>query len=144
MKRQAYNFYPQSIVADKIDRDGIEFVYYNQQWFSSFEMLNQMHDSITLQLDTSRPWIKHAEGLLRLKDSLAKPIVWRALELKLPVGASMGLNMQEHYIEIDPETKEQVEKNKEGLHDIGIENTNSATLLSIKLKNTYERLRCVD
>ncbi len=144
MKRQAYNFYPQSMVADKIDRDGIELIYYNQQWFSSFEMLNQMHDSITLQLDTSRPWIKHAEGLLRLKDSLARPIVWRALGLNLPVGASMGLNMQETYTEIDPETEKPVTKNERGLHDIGIEKTGSATLLSIKLKNTYEKLRCAD
>ncbi len=144
MKRQAYNFYPQSTVADKIDRDGIELIYYNQQWFSGVEMLNQMHDSITMQLDLSRPWMKHAEALLRLKDSLARPIVWRALEIRLPVGASMGLNLQETYVEIDPETGEETRKNKTGLHKIDIWKTNSATLLSIKLKTLYEQLRCAN
>ncbi len=144
MKRQAYNFYPQSTVADKIDRDGIELIYYNQQWFSGVEMINQMHDSITMQLDLSRPWIKHAEALLRLKDSLARPIIWRALEICLPVGASMGLNLQETYIEVDPETKNEVKRNEKGLHKIDIWRTNSATLLSIKLKALYEQLRCAN
>lgn len=131
MKRQAYNFIPQSTIADKLNRDGINFIYYNQQWFSTIEMLNQMHDSITMQLDTSRPWIKHAEALLRLRDSLARPIAWRALELKIPVGASFGLNLQEAS-----------KDNPKGLQEINIRRIGSAVLLSIKLKNLYEQLRC--
>jgi len=131
MKRQAYNFIPQSTVADKIHRDGVNYVYYNQQWFSTIEMLNEMHDSITMQLDASRPWIKHAEALLRLRDSLARPIMWRALELRIPVGASFGLNFQEAS-----------KDNPKGLHEINIRRIGSAMLLSIKLKNLYEQLRC--
>jgi len=133
MKRQAYNQIPQSTIADKIHRDGMTYIYYNQQWFSTIEMLNEMHDSITMQLDVNRPWIKHAEALLKLKDSMARPIAWRALELKIPVGISFGLNLQEAS-----------KDNPKGLHEINIRRIDSATLLSVKLKNLYEQLKCED
>lgn len=133
MKRQAYNFIPQSTVADKINRDGISYIYYNQQWSSTVEILNQMHDSITMQLDASKSWVKHAEALLKLRDSLARPIAWRALELKIPVSASFGLNLQKAS-----------KDNPKGLHEINVRKIDSALLLSVKLKNLYEQLKCED
>ena len=99
--REAYAHLPQSTTADKINEHGVEFIYYNQQWFKPVELLTQIHDSIVFQIPLSIPWTQHAEIILRIKNSLEKPLHWRGREIPTPCDVSIGLNMcKEDMIEL--------------------------------------------
>ncbi len=91
--REAYAQLPQSTTADKMNEQGIEYIYYNQQWFKPIEILTQIHDSIVFQIPVSVPWIEHARMLLHIKYSLERPLIWHEREIKTPVDLSIGLNM---------------------------------------------------
>ena len=62
--REAYAQFAQSTCADKINTQGVNFAYYNQQTFKSLELLNQVHDEIVFQIPLSLPFIYHAEMIL--------------------------------------------------------------------------------
>jgi uracil-DNA glycosylase family 4 len=91
--REAYAQLPQSTCADKMNEQGIEYVYYNQQWFSPVEILTQIHDSLVFQIPLSVPWHVHAEILLRIKASLETLLLWHEREIKTPVDLAIGFNM---------------------------------------------------
>jgi len=91
--REGFAHLPQSTTADKINEQGIEFIYYNQQWFKSVEMLTQVHDSIVFQIPLSLPWKQHAEILIRIKNSLETPMYWRSTKIKVPADLCIGFNM---------------------------------------------------
>ena len=91
--REAYAQMAQSTCADKINEQGVEFVYYNQQWFEPLEMLTQIHDSVVFQIPLSIPWIDHANMILRIKQSLETPLVWHGREFATPADLQIGLNM---------------------------------------------------
>ncbi len=91
--REAYAQLPQSTTADKMNEQGVEFIYYNQQWFKPLELLTQIHDSIVFQIPLSLPWIEHARMLLRIKQSLEKPLIWHDREIPTPCDLSIGFNM---------------------------------------------------
>jgi uracil-DNA glycosylase family 4 len=91
--REAYAQLPQSTCADKMNEQGIEYVYYNQQWFKPVEILTQIHDSLVFQIPLSIPWSAHADMLLRIKNSLETPLVWHEREIKTPVDLAIGFNM---------------------------------------------------
>jgi len=82
--KEAYSWIPQSTVADKINLDGILFLYNNQQWFHELEILNQIHDSVVFQIPISIGLKKHAEMILRLKRSLNSSITWRLQTFSIP------------------------------------------------------------
>lgn len=91
--REAYAQLPQSTTADKINEHGVEFIYYNQQWFKPIELLTQIHDSVVFQIPLSIPWTEHAEMLLRIKESLEQPLYWHEREIPTPCDLSIGFNM---------------------------------------------------
>ena len=91
--REAYAQLPQSTCADKINEQGIEFIYYNQQWFKPIELLTAIHDSIVFQIPKSVPLIEHARMLLRIKDSLETPLIWHDKEVPTPVDLCIGFNL---------------------------------------------------
>jgi len=91
--KEAYSCIPQGTTGDKINEQGLNFVYYNQQWFKPVELLNQIHDSIGFQVPLSLPWNDHALMLLRIKRSLETPLVWRERKFVVPVDLTMGLDM---------------------------------------------------
>jgi hypothetical protein len=76
-----------------MNEQGIEYVYYNQQWFRSVEILTQIHDSLVFQIPLSIPWTAHADILLRIKSSLETPLVWHEREISTPVDLAIGFNM---------------------------------------------------
>ena len=96
--REAYAHLPQSTCADKINRQGIEFIYYNQDKFGSLELLTQIHDSIVFQIPTAVPWTKHAEMILLIKKSLETPLSWHGREFATPCDVSIGLNMGKKFM----------------------------------------------
>ena len=91
--RQAYAHFAQSTCADKINEQGLEYIYYNQDLFKPIELLAQIHDSIVFQIPLSIPWIDHARMLLKIKNSLETPLQWHGTNINTPVDLSIGLNM---------------------------------------------------
>ena len=91
--RQAYAQLPQSTCADKINEQGIEYIYYNQHLFSQVELLAQVHDSVVFQIPLTLPWKQHAEIVTLIKNSLEAPLEWHGKEIKTPCDVAIGLNM---------------------------------------------------
>ena len=91
--REAYSCIPQGTTGDKINEHGVNFIYYNQQWFWPVELLTQIHDSIGFQVPLNIPWLKHASMILRIKNSLETPLVWKERRFVVPVDLVMGLDM---------------------------------------------------
>ena len=91
--RQAYAHLPQSTTADKINEQGLEFIYYNQHLFKPIELLAQIHDSIVFQVPLSAPWSEHARMITLIKNSLETPLQWQGREIKTPCDLSIGFNM---------------------------------------------------
>lgn len=122
--REGYAQLPQSTVADKINEQGIEFIYYNQDLFRPVELLAQLHDAIVFQIPLCIPWESHAQMLLWIKSSLEHPLYWHETEIKTPADLSMGFCMC-----------------KEMMEEIKSKNIpNNVNLLAEKLKETYETL----
>lgn len=91
--RQAYAHMAQSTCADKINEQGLEFIYYNQNLFSNVELLAQIHDSVTFQIPLAVPWEAQAQILLWIKASLETPLTWHETEIATPVDLTIGINM---------------------------------------------------
>ncbi len=91
--RDAYAHLPQSTTADKINRQGINFIYYNQDDFHPVELLSQIHDSVVFQIPLSIPWKQHADILLKIKRSLETPMYWRDTKINVPADLCIGFNM---------------------------------------------------
>ena len=88
--REMYSFIPQSTVADKINRDGLLFIWNNLR---EVDILNQVHDEIVFQLPLELGWKRHAEILLAIVKSLEKPLRWYNSCFVIPVGLKMGLQL---------------------------------------------------
>jgi DNA polymerase-1 len=91
--REAYAQMAQSTCADKVNEQGIEHIYYNDQWFEPVELLAQIHDSITFQIPLSIPLEEHASMILKIKRSLESPLYWHEREFPTPADLSIGVNM---------------------------------------------------
>jgi uracil-DNA glycosylase family 4 len=123
--RQAYAQMAQSTCADKMNEQGVEFVYYNQQWFEPLELLAQVHDSIVFQIPLSIPWTAHAEMILRIKQSLEQPLTWHGKQFATPADLAIGLNMC-----------------KEEMHELKSKQVpSSPALLAEKLEEIYNGIR---
>jgi len=91
--RQAYAQLPQSTCADKINEQGIEYIYYNQDLFKHVELLAQVHDSVVFQIPLTVPWEEHAKIINLIKTSLETPLEWHGTKIKTPCDVAIGLNM---------------------------------------------------
>lgn len=95
--KEAYSWIPQSTIADKINKDGVRYIYENQQLFKKVELLNQVHDSIVFQIPISAGLNEHLSVLEHLRKSLEKPITWRAQTFSIPADIEMGLNLKDTF-----------------------------------------------
>ena len=94
MFQDAYAQFPQSTVADKVNQDGLNELYYNQDIYEEVEVLNQVHDSLVFQIHTSVGWTRMVELLNLIKDALERPIPWDppfVIPVDFKVGTSLGL-----------------------------------------------------
>jgi len=121
--KDAYAQIPQSTVADKINEQGLSYIYYNQDKFKEVELLIQVHDSIGFQIPLSAPWIRHAEILWDIKQSLETPVKWNDVEFTIPSDICMGLNLCKN----------------DGVEFKHNKFPNSITNLAINLKRAYEK-----
>ena len=94
MFKEAYSFNPQSTVADKINRDGLIFMYDNPV-FEGSELLNQVHDSIVFQIPLSLGWKRIFQMANELTRSLQKPLSFRGRTFSIPADCAMGMNFGE-------------------------------------------------
>jgi uracil-DNA glycosylase family 4 len=85
----AYAFPPQSTIADVINRNGLCYIWNNQDIFHHVQILLQIHDSIEFLIPNSVPWDEHSFILQSIKTSLEKPISWKANTFFLPVEFEM-------------------------------------------------------
>lgn len=95
LNKQAYAFIPQSTVADKTNRQGLLYIYYNQERFGEVEVMNQTHDSITFQLPLSMGYGVIAELINDICNELEKPLSWKGKEFSIPAGVKAGFNLGE-------------------------------------------------
>lgn len=103
--KEAYSWIPQSSIADKMNRQGINYIYYNPQLFHYLELLNQIHDSLVFQIPVSIGWEEHARMLLLIKKALETPMVWHGKEFVIPLEFKFGYNMKDtKKVEITDET----------------------------------------
>ncbi|MHA1290419.1 MAG: DNA polymerase [Candidatus Thorarchaeota archaeon] len=88
--KEAYACIPQGTVGDLINERGMNFVYY-QHGFEELELIMQVHDSIKFQIPISIGWKRHAEMLIRIKQSLEIPLVTHyGREFVVPADLSIG------------------------------------------------------
>ncbi len=108
--RDAFAFIPQSTVADKINRHGILYIYYNNDLFHPVELLNQIHDSILFQIPLSVGWEEHCRMLKLLVESLESPLEWRGRSFKIPAEVKMlPVNMRDG-VTVSPQAPENLEE----------------------------------
>lgn len=92
MFKKAYNFIPQSTVADLLNKTLKYIYYYSDEQFKYLEILNQVHDDIWYQVPISIGWTEHAKYLMKIKNSLEQKINWRGREFSIPTEVSVGFN----------------------------------------------------
>ncbi len=91
--KEAYAFIPQSTVADIMNERGLSFVMDNPS-FKGAEILNQVHDSLIVQISYETiPLWRHAEMLRILVDSLQLPLSFRGMTFSIPADVKVGLSL---------------------------------------------------
>jgi len=84
---------PQGTCGDVINERGLNYIYYNQQWFWPIELLVQVHDSVGFQVPLSLPLEEHAEMLLRIKENLETPLRWKEHEFVIPADLTVSFSL---------------------------------------------------
>lgn len=80
----AFSFTPQSTVADMINRWGLAYIYYNQDIFKPVKIINQIHDSIVIQINKEYPISEHARCLSLICSSLNQPLEFNGMQFSIP------------------------------------------------------------
>lgn len=93
--KEAYAFIPQSTVADLINEWGLLYVYNNQEIFRDIEILNQVHDSLELQVPIKCGFAYIANACISLQESLNQPIEWRSTSFVIPTDFKIGFNLED-------------------------------------------------
>ncbi len=123
--KEAYSWIPQSTVADKINRQGLLYAYYNQEQCAPIDILNQVHDSIVFQCNfVKHTWEEIANAILCLKKSLETPIVWKGTSFVIPAEFEMGIRLS-----------------KKGLRKVKINGDENPTRLAGQLYDLYRAFR---
>jgi uracil-DNA glycosylase family 4 len=90
--KEAYAFIPQSTVADIINERGLAYVMDNPL-FWGVEILNQVHDSLVVQISEDIPVTHHAECLKLIVNSLQQPISFRGQTFSIPADVAVGTSL---------------------------------------------------
>ncbi len=80
----AFSFIPQSTVADMINRWGLHELYFGQSKYAPVKILNQVHDSIVIQIEKEEGIKEHARCLVDICQSLSRPMSFRGREFNIP------------------------------------------------------------
>lgn len=131
--KDAYAYIPQSSVAEKINREGILFMYYSQfknaplnytynPMMECTILLNQVHDSVVFQIPLEYGWRTIADAVDQIVKSLETPLSWRGREFVIPAEVEVypenfldGFKIDIHTssaTELEYKYKEYMEKNQ--------------------------------
>lgn len=109
--KQASSFIPRSTVASKINFDGILNIW-DDSSLNKVELLNQVHDSVVVQIPIKVGWAYHEKALKKIKEYIEKPIIWKGREFVIPASVSMGLNLRDT-VEVKEITKNNIRRSYE-------------------------------
>ena len=109
----AYSYSPQSTVAEKMNQDGVLYIYNRQDLFPEVQFLNTIHDSIRYQIPLSVGYERIIEIIKNIKSNLEKPISWRGQAFSIPADTELGfsydkntmLEWKAHYVDNNNEIK---------------------------------------
>jgi len=91
--KEAYAFIPQSTVADIINERGLSYIMDNPLFYG-VEILNQVHDSLVVQISYELvPVQHHAECLKLIVNSLQQPISFRGQTWSIPADVNVGISL---------------------------------------------------
>ncbi len=93
--REAYSYIPQSTVPGIINEWGILPIFESQKLFKPVELLNQVHDSIWIQIPLALSWSAHSSILKSIKANLEQELHWKDTSFIIPVDCKMGLNFKD-------------------------------------------------
>lgn len=101
--KEAYSFIPQSSVADIVNRRWLNNIQKNQYKYYPVDLILQVHDSITIQMDYSKySWKEIAEVLLHLVNDVEQPLEWQGRKFVIPSSLEVGINMyKKDMVEVD-------------------------------------------
>lgn len=95
--KEAYSCIPQGSAGDLINERGLQFIYFNQDRFGPIALLNQVHDSIGMQIPVPPrcSWLEVADMVQAIKSSLETPLTtYWGREFVIPVDFSVSLTMR--------------------------------------------------
>lgn len=91
--KEGCNWIPQSTVADLINEWGLSHVYYDKLKYPGVRLIRQVHDSITIAVPRSLPWVKHAEILSSIRDTLDQPLKSSNRQFIIKTECKVGYNL---------------------------------------------------
>lgn len=92
----AYSYTPQSTVAEKMNQDGVLFLYNRQDLFPEVQFFNTIHDSLRYQIPLSVGSARVVEIISLVKASLESPISWRGQEFSIPTDTEIGFSFDKN------------------------------------------------
>ena len=95
MHKTAYNYIPSSSVAEKLNNDGVRFLYERQDLFPECQFLNTIHDSVKYQVPLSVGLHRILQIIITMKAQLETPLEWRGREFVIPVDTQLGFTLDE-------------------------------------------------
>ena len=95
MHKEGYSFIPASTVADKMNRDGLLYIWNNQDLFPEIEMLIQVHDSVGFQIPLSAGWAKISNYIAMVVNSLEQPLHFHGRDFVINADVGIGKNFKD-------------------------------------------------
>lgn len=92
--KEAYSCIPQGTVGDIINEYGLEYIYYNPDKFKPIELLNQVHDSVGMQIPLNIGFAEHARMLMDIKRSLEVTLRIHDYEFVIPADLTVSLTLK--------------------------------------------------
>ena len=90
--KSAYSYGPQSTVREVMSRWGLCYVYYSEE-FAEVIQLNDVHDSMELELPLSRGWLWIAERISLVRASLMQLLTGHGgTQFSIPADVQIGFN----------------------------------------------------
>jgi uracil-DNA glycosylase family 4 len=125
--KEAYAFIPQSTVADIINERGLAYVMDNPA-FQGVELLNQVHDSLVVQISYEKiPVQRHATAIRLLIDNLERAISFRGQTFSIPADCHIGITL-----------------NKKQMKGVPIHEQSTVEGLARELSHLHEALRATN
>jgi DNA polymerase I-like protein with 3'-5' exonuclease and polymerase domains len=138
--KEAYSYIPQSTVAGKLNRDGMLALWNGRHdTYECVDLLNQVHDSVWIQIPLSVPFRVHVEILSKLKGSLESPINWKLTSFSIPADVEVAFeNFGKRIVRRDKETGEIIIENPNGLRKFKFTSIEDGEKQLSELKNEWE------